>query len=345
MTTETHPPMSIRPSAPAIDRVVDEHGEPLLGTYFAPLARVDLANTRKRVGQLVAFSMRKRWFYVAIATDDLWIGAAIVDAGYATQAFVFAASPTGKMLCDLSWLGPPKIGARVGSYPEEGTDVWFRQPGIHMALRRAKGAAAYDFVVDHVDLKVLATLDTLRAPSPITAIAKPLGGDVTVTSKRALMDVRGTAVIKGDRFSLDGALGGSDYTQGLLPRVTAWRWAFLLGRTTEGTRVGLNLVEGFNGQPECAVWLGRDVFSVGEGRFTFDRRDPLAPWHVTTTDGAVDLEFTPVGAHSEARDMVVVRSDFTQPVGTFRGTIRLPGREPVELEAAPGVVEDQSVRW
>lgn len=339
------PPPSIRPAPPSLDRVVDDDGEPLLGTYFQPLARVDFANVRKRVGQVAAFSMRKRWFYFAIATDELWIGAAIVDVGYATQSFAFAAHHGKGMLADASFLGAPKVGARVGSIVEEGSDAWFRAPGASLAFRRGVGVSAWDVVIDTADLKVLATIDTARAPNPLTAIAKPLGGDATVTSKRALMDVRGTAVIKGERHSLDGGLGGMDYTQGLLPRVTAWRWAFLLGRTTEGTRIALNLVEGFNGQPECGVWLGRDVISVGEGRFTFDRANPLGPWKVTTTDGAVDLEFTPVGAHTEARDLVLVRSEFVQPVGTFRGTIRLPGREPVEIDGAPGVVEDQSVRW
>lgn len=345
MTTRV--PESILPPpafpAPPYD-LVDSNGEPRLGTYFGAPARVDLSAVARRLGPAESLSRHKRWFYTAISTDELYIGTAIVDVGYAANAFVIVSSPREGVIAEASFLGLSGVGCRVGDLPEEGADARFRAPGAHFRLRRRAGTA-YDLVVDTAKVRVYATLDTARAPSALTAVARPLGGDVNVTEKRALMDVKGEVHVRGERHLLDGGLGGMDYTQGFLPRVTAWRWAYMLGRNGDGRRVAMNLVEGWNGQPECGVWIDRRLYSVGEGRFTFDRAHPLAPWQVTTTDGAVDLRFDPVGMHAEERDLVLIRSNFVQPVGTFHGTLRLPDREEIPIDGVAGVVEDQSVRW
>lgn len=347
MSKEERPPESILPP-PAFpdppEHLFDEAGAPKIGTYFGPFERIDLSPAIARLGRAEAFTKHKRWFYTAISTDQLWVGAAIVDTGYAANAFAYVSSHDRGILATTSHLGVPGLGCRVGDLPEEGADASFRALDAHLHLRRRRGSTAYELVVDTKALQVWATLETARAPWPLSAIARPLGGDVNVTEKRALCDVRGEVHVGGARYLLDGGLGGMDYTQGLLPRMTAWRWAYMLGRTDSGVRVAMNLVEGFNGEVECGVWVGRRLFAVGEGRFEFDRANPSKPWRVTTTCGAVDLRFESVGVHAEKRDLMLVRSEFVQPVGKFFGTVRVGDRE-VEIDGVPGVVEDQSVRW
>lgn len=347
MNREDRPPESILPP-PAFpdppDNLFDESGAPKIGTYFGPFSHIDLSPAIARIGRAEAFTKHKRWFYVAVSTEELWLGAAIVDTGYAANAFAYVASHEKGVLATTSHVGVSGLGCRVGDEPEEGADARFRAPGAHFRIRRRKGSSAYEVVVDTDKIKVWATVETARAPWPLSAIARPLGGEVNVTEKRALCDVRGETRLNGERYILDGGLGGMDYTQGLLPRLTAWRWAYMLGRTDAGLRVAMNLVEGFNGEVECGVWVGRRLYAVGEGRFEFDRREPMKPWRVTTTDGAVDLRFEPIGMHAEKRDLLLVRSEFVQPVGKFFGTVRV-GEKLVEIDGVPGVVEDQSVRW
>jgi hypothetical protein len=324
--------------------LIDRDGRAVFGTYVGNLARVDLSRAARRLGRLYSIAHEKRWFYTAIATDELYVGAAIADLGYATNAFAYAASVGGGMLATTSIVGPPGA-ARVGDLPEEGADAWFRGLGGMLSLVRHRGSSTFDLSIDSDKLRVYATLDTKGAPLPITAVAQPDGGDVNVTQKHALLPVRGMAEINGKRVSLDGAQGGLDYTHGFLPRATAWRWAYFLGTSTDGHRVGLNLVEGWNGQPECAVWLDNEVLSVGEGRFHFDRERPLEPWSIETSDDAVNVTFRPVAMHAEKRNLMVIHSEFVQPIGTFHGTLRLPGHMPLTIDGAVGVVEDQRVRW
>ncbi len=329
------------PSPPT--SVLDEQGEGRFGRYEGPLGEVDLSRAEDRVGPGASVFKKKKWFYVALATDELYVGCAIVDAGYVANAFVFAASPKTGLLAASSHLGLARLGCRVSSTAEEGAEAWLRTLGATFRLKRDGGA--YDLAVDTAALRVRAMLDTTGAPAPITAICRPPGGDVNVTTKRALLPASGHVVVQGAARSLAGALGGLDYTHGLLPRITRWRWAFFMGKTSEGERVAMNLVEGFNGEPECVVWIGDELVPVGEGRFQFDAKTPLEPWQVRTTCGAVDLRFSPVGMHAEKRALGLIRSEFVQPVGVFHGTLRVEGRLPIELVGVPGVVEDQSVKW
>jgi hypothetical protein len=143
-------------------------------------------------------------------------------------------------------------------------------------------------------------------------------------------------------------VGGLDGTHGYLARHTAWRWAFACGRLPDGSPVGLNLVEGFNEARddvnENAVWLGGALWPVGRARFRWNHDDPLDRWHVTTTDGAVELTFRPIAVHREDRDLVLVRTRFHQPLGTWEGTLRLGGHTH-QLQGIPGVAEDQNATW
>lgn len=325
----------------------DERGALRVGTYIGSPGTVDFSRAISREGPAFALTRHKRWMYVAVATEDLYIGAAVVDLRYAANAFAFAVEtgPSGgKMLADTSFLGVPGIGCRVGNKPESGCDVWFRAPGAKLSLERGEGASRYELQIVTSKLTVHASLEVPKAPG-LCAITRPANSPGMFTEKRALLGVRGAATIGGLRRSLDGALAGFDYTQGFPPRETAWKWAYLLGKTESGRGVGLNLVEGWNGQPECAVWIDDEVHPVGEGVFVFDHARPLLPWHISTSCGAVDLTFKPAAAHQERRNLLVVQSFFVQPAGVFAGTLRLPGRPEERIIAAPGVVEDQFVRW
>ena len=107
----------------------------------------------------------------------------------------------------------------------------------------------------------------------------------------------------------------------------------------------MNVVEGFNGAPECALWVGDEVFGIAEARFRFSREDHLAPWQVDTPDGVLDLAFQPSGIYADVRNLGLLRSKFRQPFGLFSGKLTLPDGRAFVLEDVPGVVEDQDMLW
>jgi hypothetical protein len=93
------------------------------------------------------------------------------------------------------------------------------------------------------------------------------------------------------------------------------------------------------------VWLDGSLHAIDpDAQITYDEQAPDRPWQIRTSDGALDLEFTPIGVHRESLNLGLVRSRFLQPVGEFRGTVSAGG-ESVEVVDLPGVVENQDVLW
>ena len=272
----------------------------------------------------------------------MFVAAAVVDLGYSATAFAFAYDARdARMLADVSSLG---LSAEVGPTAKEGARAAFRSRSLSIAFTRNPKSSTYGLTVNSPSIAVGARLEAASAPSPITAVCGLGPGRTSVTEKRALLSASGYVSAGGQERSLEGGFGAYDYTHGLLPRRTRWNWAMLLGTTSEGDPIALNLVQGFMGEAECAAFTRAGVVGLPEGRFDFDPERPLEPWRVRTSDGETDLEFAPGAMHAERKNLVLVRSRFVQPVGTFSGTIGL-GPRSVTIARALGVVEDQDVLW
>lgn len=312
-------------------------GAPAYGAYAGPLPAIDLG----RLGLHDRVARRKRWVYAAVSTAELWLSLAIVRTGYAATAFAFAYDLIGKrMLVDDTVIAPAPMASVVDDFHGAGELARFAMGKNRLVMTRGPGGLA--MTVRMRDLELDATIDESAGPPAITAIVALGGNLVDATEKRALMRVKGRARCGSREISLDGAIGGYDYTHGLLPRHTKWRWAFAMGKTTAGEPIGFNVVQGFVGEAECAAFFGGEVLPLAEPVFTFDAADPMQPWRIAG-DG-IDLAFAPGGVHAQATNLLLVKSRFVQPVGTFSGTMRLAGRS-VEVAGLPGVVEDQDVLW
>lgn len=334
--------------APAPREVLDAEASPRWGTFHGSFRSVDWSARLTGLRGLVRrVARRKRWVWGGIATREVYAAFAIVDVGYASNAFAFVVDlQRGELLADHSFLGRPGAGARVGDRPGDGGRFEFIGSGGHLRLVRPESTAAWMVEVEAGDLKLEALLDTAQAPPPAAIVMKVVDGDVTATQKANLLPSSGTVRAGGRIFDLADGFGGLDYSNGLLGRTTAWRWAFGLGRTAGGIPLGFNLSDGLSVEPgqENVIWVGKALHKVGPARFTFDAKHPEGAWQVRTEDGLIDLRFTGKGMHAEARNLGVVRSRFAQVAGGFTGTVRIGGAEHA-LENLPGVTEDQYVVW
>jgi hypothetical protein len=270
----------------------------------------------------------KSWLWLGATTPEMWLSLAILRTGYAANilGYVFDRK-AGRMIFEKTVVAPTPLASVTTDVHAPGllaryTALTIERSGPDLTVRGLYGKLACDF-----------TLDESTAPPGIVAAADLGGGRKNATEKRALMKLRGTIDVEGRRFDLEGGTGGWDYTNGLLPRHTKWRWAFGLGRD-----VAFNLVEGFVGEAECALFTPDDVQPLAEARFSFDSDRPSEPW-ILKGEGN-DLRFEVGAVHAQNTNLVVVRSRFLQPVGTFYGTIG--GRN---VDGTPGVVEDQDVVW
>ena len=218
---------------------------------------------RSRSGRLGPLAARrpqralkhKRWLYCFMATPEVAAYFAIVDLAYTSNAFALVVDLRRKqVLVDAGSCRPRAAGEGERSARRGAGGL---VPGPRRAAGRdpARGDVALPrprrrarlLPYPKRELPGRESCSRVGGPPPLTVVA-PVARDgvVNVTQKWAGLLAFGTLRSAGAASTLDGGVGGLDYTHGYLARRTAWRWAFACGRLADGTPIGLNLVEGFN---------------------------------------------------------------------------------------------------
>ncbi len=159
----------------------------------------------------------------------------------------------------------------------------------------------------------------------------PSGASYAWTRKQGGVLVRGRALIAGRPHEIAGRAVIDD-TAAYYARHTHWQWSAGVGETTEGRAVAWNLVAGVNDPPhasERTVWLDGDPREVPPCAFAAD------------LSAVGELRFHAEATRERHDNLLVLRSRYRQPFGTFSG--RLPGG--IELAAGYGVMEEHDVWW
>ncbi len=314
--------------------------KPQFGTYVGSLPAVDFDATGAALPAVI--TRGKRWMYVMITSDELICCAAIIRTGYGSNAFAFVLDrKQGSLLADVTATGPAFV-ATINHHAGEGADAKFGLGPKQFRIDRPRGSKNYFVNVRGPRLKIEARLSTSASPQPLSVISDLATGRFSTTEKGALLEAEGVIVAGSRKFHLKGAWASYDYTAGMLERRTAWKWAFGMGRANDGKPIAFNLTEGFVGQRECVAWYDDKIIPLGSARFLFDRGRALEPWRIQTDK--LDTDFNPTGVHQEKHDLLLVRSNFLQVAGSFRGNLVLPTGM-VSFEKLAGVTEDQDTLW
>jgi Protein of unknown function (DUF2804) len=157
------------------------------------------------------------------------------------------------------------------------------------------------------------------------------------TRKQGGIGARGTVTLPGKEPVALDAHAMVDDTAAYYERHTRWRWSAGVGRSADGRALAWNLVQGVNDPgrgSERTVWV--------DGK-------PYEPPPVTFADdlsGVGRLRFHAEATRERRENLLLVRSRYCQPFGTFRGSLDWAGRiEPIQLERGFGVMEDHDVWW
>ncbi len=284
---------------------------------------------------------RRRWYYVAAADTQVGAGAAVVDLAVVAVAFAWANLDGDVITWERRF--PLGRGAWVGPTPRGGAGCRTRRG--ETILLDADGGL-------HLDLTIAG--ERLRADvhavagTPAVAVTPTPGGGWNTTQKEAGQRVTGTVSLGTLTFDLDGG-GWRDWTSGRQDRHTTWRWAAGAGRIGQRT-VGINVSTGMNGAGpgEDVVWWDGAPYPLAVDELTPTGDDPAGPWRVAGHDDTVGdwtLDFDPQGVRSASENLIVMRSRYVQPIGTFHGTLPTPEATLARVAAMPGVTEDHEAVW
>jgi len=152
------------------------------------------------------------------------------------------------------------------------------------------------------------------------------------TRKQGGIHVHGTVRLAGDEPRAVDARAVIDDTSAYYERHTRWRWCAGVGTAEDGRALAWNLVQGVNDPPlgsERTVWVDgipRETAPVA-----------IAPG----LDAVGELRFHAEATREHRQNLIVVRSRYRQPFGTFSGT--LP--DGTAVQEGFGVMEDHDVWW
>lgn len=247
----------------------------------------------------------KRWRYVGAFSDEMMLCIGSARIGPAATAWWAVWDRRTRRLSGRTW-------RRRGGVRFDGNIATVRDGETSIELHVDEGAA----------------VETVCGVEGTTAY--------TWTSKQAARPVRGRIALPGAPILGLRALAVLDDSAGYHPRHTAWHWSAGVGETTDGRTVGWNLVTGINDPErgsERTVWVDGVPFEPAPVRF-----DGLRG--IDGADGE-RLDFAGEATRARRENLLLVRSDYEQPFGTFTGI--LPGG--VELARGMGVMERHDVHW
>ncbi len=150
------------------------------------------------------------------------------------------------------------------------------------------------------------------------------------------MRAHGLARIGEQTLTVD-ATALIDDNAGYHRRHTAWHWSGGAGTAVDGRAVAWSVIVGLNDSihnSERTVWIDGVPQEVEPVRFA----DDLSTVQFATGEM---LEFGEEAVRQRRDNLLLIRSRYRQPFGTFRGT--LPGG--VVLREAYGVMEEHNAVW
>jgi hypothetical protein len=246
----------------------------------------------------------KRWRYVGLYGPDMMLCIGAARVGIASLNFWAVIEPDGRLL-------------ERTTLSSGGVQVGDRRVSV-----KAKGAAI------ELELSEIPDSEPVEVVSP--------AGSHYIWTRKHLMHARGFVDAGGQRREIDQEAFIDD-SAGYHERHTKWQWPAGIGAAATGERVAWNLVAGVH---DAATGSERTVWVDGRAREAAPVGFGADLESIGCEDGS-RLDFSEWGARTDDTNLLLFRSRYRQPFGTFSGV--LPGG--VELAEGYGVMEDHDVFW
>jgi hypothetical protein len=337
------------------DRAVVE-GQVQFGRFARPFKELNLLDAQcgiPRVGGLRRFRL-KEWVHWGVVHPDWYLSVAVVDVGFLVTSWLHLfdrknrkAFEHTRKLPPWTFHAPANVCDHFGEFKMRGYRVFvhnYLDRQVHRLQIEVQGRRSLPAVSGSLQFNE----DPART-HPLVAML-PLGPNRPMFTHKSACPARGVIEIGGEKveFAPDRDVGLLDYHKAFYPRNTFWRWATFATIDSTGNVLGVNLThnvikddERFN---ENCIWHGNSISLLGAARFDVPK-DPMQPWKIRTTDGAVELELIPQGLRRERVNLGLVRTVYNQPYGLYAGTLVDSAGRRHAVQNAFGIAEDHVATW
>lgn len=256
---------------------------------------------------------RKSWIFFGAYSADIFVGFAVIDAGFLGKAFCYVYLPkTGRLLehgIDRPFAFDCNFEANLDSYWTLGQYKILNKNGqLYFSFEGKKF---------QVQLQCRNNADGLSFICPSKGAKRPFH----YTYKNLLLSTDIKFTENGQTQQFKQVYGSIDFSKGYPPKHTQWNWTSCLGQLEDGTPIGINLVDQFNKNMENAVWIGKERILIGEVTYEYSKPLDQSLWKIQSVDGSLELQMMPNGSRKENINLTVLKSKFTQVFGAINGKI------------------------
>ncbi len=298
----------------------------------------------------------KRWCYMGVIHPDVIFGCAVIHLGYISSAFVFGFDRQEKTMVNFAPIFPPLGQVRYDRNPEQGicsyNSIWGK---LIQTMDSVNKTHSINTSFKTPGKSITADVRLVEPENGISPMhfLMPLGKRKAYTTKIAGLHARGQISINKKQFDLNpnNSFAIFDWTNGFFKKKTFWNWACGAGTSDDGTPIGFNFSKGVytEGLLENIIWVNGKPYPIDKIDFKYDASNLKSSWIISSQDNHIHLTFTPEGVRSANDNLGLLKSQFIQPCGSFKGTIELPrsGQDTnrYNISSIGGVVEEHYAQW
>lgn len=155
--------------------------------------------------------------------------------------------------------------------------------------------------------------------------------------------------IGASSYTLDAArdFGALDWGRGHWTYRNRWYWGSASG-WHQGHALGWNIGYGFTDRSPASentlFWDGV-AHKLADVEFHYDRRNYLAPWRFSSSDGRFEMEFAPALDRKAHTHLGLIRSEQHQVFGHYSGRVVLDDGRVLQVNRLAGFAEDVLNWW
>ena len=324
------------------------------GYFRTPFQKLNFHDAAGRNG--VRHWRLKEWLGFGITHPDWHLGPFLTNAKYTGAAGFFALDRRdGRMVKYSRPAFPNSVRLADGMF--DGISS-FRSRGFCIEMRHNLDTGEHTIFVDISGSRSLPSVQAemrlfqdLSRLDPLV-VSLPLGRGHNLCTHKAIMPADGTVIVGSDEIHLDPArdVAVMDEHKSHLPYSTAWRWVTFGGFDGDGRLVGVNLgdhdtIANPREWTENCLWIDGRISLCGPVEFEWHSHSSRNPWRIREIDGRAELSFFPDTCRIDNVSLGIVRMNYFQFCGDFRGHIIDPDGTRIPVNDMYGVAESMDAHW
>lgn len=301
----------------------------------------------------------KEWDYYCIIDGDIVLALTIADNSYMSMDSVSLLNLKNGFQHTWSAMGLMTLGKRGFPATSAKGDIAVEKPAYALRFENDGQKRVLTVRVDNFkDGKPLtARMALTDAPRDSMVIATPFPAKKTAfyyNQKINCLRAEGDVTFDGETypFRKETATAVLDWGRGVWTYANTWYWGSASGYV-DGVPFGMNLGYGFgdtSAASENMLFYNGKAHKLEEIDFgipqTADGKDDfMSSWHITSSNGRLDLIFTPVMDRASRTNALLIESDQHQVFGAFSGKAVLDDGTVLSIQNLVGFAEKVKNRW